>query len=119
MTETFSFESQAVRVLFGRGTVQSVPAELDRHKRSRALILCTTSSRAAAEHVRSQAGTRIVDIHQLPPSGDARARLAKLVEHAKAKNADSMVVIGGGSPIGFAKTIAATAGLRSVAVVTN
>jgi maleylacetate reductase len=119
MTETFSFESQAIRALFGRGTVQSVPAELDRHQRSRALILCTASSRATAERVRSQAGTRIVDIHQLPPSGDARERLAKLVEHAKAKNADSLVVIGGGSPIGFAKTIAANAGLRSVAVVTT
>jgi maleylacetate reductase len=119
MTKTFSFESQALRVLFGRGTVQSVPAELDRHKRSRVLMLCTASSRATAERVRSQAGTRIVDIHQLPPSGDARERLTKLIEHAKQKDADSLVVIGGGSPIGFAKTIAAQAGLRSVAVVTT
>jgi maleylacetate reductase len=124
MTETFSFESQAVRVLFGRGTLQSVPAELDRHQRSRALILCTASSRATAERVRVQAGARIVDIHQLPKSGDARERLAKLIAHAKEKDADSLVVIGGGSPIGFAKTIAAQTvaarnGLRSVAVVTT
>jgi maleylacetate reductase len=119
MTETFSYQSQALRVLFGRGTVQSVPAELERHQRSRALILCTTSSRATAEQVRSQAGSRIADIHQLPPSGDARERLANLIEHAKQKDADSVVVIGGGSPIGFAKTIAAKAGLRSVAVITT
>lgn len=119
MTETFAFQSQALRVLFGRGTVQSVPAELDRHQRSRALLLCTASSRAAAERVQSQAAGRIVGIHPLPKSGDARERLAALIEHAKQTNADSVVVIGGGSPIGFAKTAAATAGLRSVAVVTT
>jgi maleylacetate reductase len=119
MTEPFVYQSQAVRVLFGRGKVQSVAAELDHHRRSRALILCTTSSRATAERVQAEAVGSIVDTHQLPKSGDARERLAKLIEHAKQKDADSLVVIGGGSPIGFAKTMAAKAGLRSVAVVTT
>jgi maleylacetate reductase len=119
MTENFVYQSQAVRVLFGRGTLQSVPAELELHKRTRALILCTNSSRPTAERVQSQTPGRIADIHQLPPSGDARERLAKLIEHAKQKNADSVLVIGGGSPIGFAKTVAANAGLRSIAVVTT
>ena len=36
MTENFVYQSQAVRVLFGRGKLASVPAELDLHKRSRA-----------------------------------------------------------------------------------
>jgi maleylacetate reductase len=111
--------SNHVRVLFGRGTLQSAPDELELHQCSRALILCTASSRATAERVQSQASGRIADIHQLPKSGDARERLAKLIDHAKQKNADSIVVIGGGSPIGFAKTVAANAGLRSIAVVTT
>ena len=119
MTENFVYQSQAVRVLFGRGKLQSVPAELELHKRSRALILCTNSSRATAERVQSEVPGRIADIHQLPPAGDARERLAKLIDHAKAKNADCLLVIGGGSPIGFAKTVAANAGLRSIAVVTT
>jgi maleylacetate reductase len=119
MTENFVYQSQAVRVLFGRGKLQAVPSELERHQRSRALVLCTTSSRSTAEWVQAQPGARIVDIHQLPQTGDARERLAKLIEHAKQKDADSLVVIGGGSPIGFAKTMAAKAGLRSVAVVTT
>ena len=106
-------------MLFGRGKVQSVPAELELHQRSRALILCTTSSRPTAERVQSQAPSRIADIHQLPPTGDARERLAKLIDHAKQKDADCLLVIGGGSPIGFAKTVAANAGLRSIAVVTT
>jgi maleylacetate reductase len=119
MTENFVYQSQAVRVLFGRGTLHSVPAELELHKRSRALILCTNSSRPTAERVQAAAASRIADIHQLAPAGDARERLAKLIDHAKQKNADSLVVIGGGSPIGFAKTVAANAALRSVAVVTT
>jgi maleylacetate reductase len=119
MIEPFVYQSQPVRVLFGRGKLKSVPAELEHHQRSRALILCTTSSRATAERVQAEAGGRIVDIHQLPKTGDARERLAKLIEHAKQKDTDSLVVIGGGSPIGFAKTMAAKTGLRSVAVVTT
>jgi len=119
MIESFVYQSQAVRVKFGRGTVQSVPDELAFHQRSRALILCTASGRANAERIQAQASGRIADIHQLPKSGDARERLARIVEHAKAKNANCVLVIGGGTPIGFAKTIAATAGLRSLAVVTT
>ncbi len=119
MTESFVFQSQAVRVLFGRGIADAVPTELERHERCRALILCTQSSRATAEKVQAQASERIVDIHQLPPSGDARERLNVLINHARQKDADSLVVIGGGSPIGFAKTVAAKAGLRSVAVITT
>ena len=119
MPDNFVYQSQAVRVLFGRGKVQSVPAELELHKRTRALILCTNSGRATAERIQTQAPGRIADIHQLPKTGDARERLAKLVDHAKQKNADSILVIGGGSPIGFAKTVAANAGLRSIAVVTT
>jgi maleylacetate reductase len=119
MAENFVYQSQAVRVLFGRGKLKSVPAELALHECSRALILCTNSSRATAERVQVEAAGLIADIHQLPPSGDARERLAKLIDHAKQKNADCLLVIGGGSPIGFAKTVAANAGLRSIAVVTT
>jgi maleylacetate reductase len=119
MIENFVYQSQAVRVKFGSGTVQSVPDELAFHQRSRALILCTGSSRATAERIQAQAPGRAADIHQLPKSGDARERLARIVEHAQQKNADCLVVIGGGTPIGFAKTVSATAGLRSIAVVTT
>jgi maleylacetate reductase len=119
MHENFVYQSQAVRVLFGRGAAASAPAELEFHKRERALILCTGSSRATAERIQSQTPRCIVDIYQLPKTGDARERYAQLVEHAKTKNADSILVIGGGSPIGFAKTVSANAGLRSVAVVTT
>jgi maleylacetate reductase len=119
MPENFVFESQAIRVLFGRGAFASVPAELDHHKLAPALVLCTGSSRVAAASLRAHAPDHVADIHQLEKSGDARERLARLVAHAQEKGANGTVVIGGGTPIGFAKTASATAGLRSVAVVTT
>jgi maleylacetate reductase len=118
-TDDFVYQSQAVRVQFGRGKVGSVPAELEFHKKSRALVLCTNSSRATAERIQSEVPGRVADIHQLPKTGDARERLARLIDHARQKNADCLIVIGGGSPIGFAKTVAANADLRSIAVVTT
>jgi maleylacetate reductase len=119
MIGNFTYQSQAVRVLFGSGTVQKAPAELEFHGRARALILHTASGRATAERIRSQAGGRIADMHQLSSTGDARERLARLIDHARQRDADSILVIGGGSPIGFAKTVTANAGLRSIAVVTT
>jgi maleylacetate reductase len=119
MIETFIYQSQAVRVKFGRGTVQAVPDELTFHQRSRALILCTASGRGTAERIQEQASDRIADIHLLAKTGDARERLARIVEHAKDKKADCLLVIGGGTPIGFAKTASANAGLCSIAVVTT
>jgi maleylacetate reductase len=62
---------------------------------------------------------RLLDIHVLDKTGDARDRLKRIVTQARQKNADSLVVIGGGTPIGFAKTIAATEGIRAVAVATT
>jgi maleylacetate reductase len=119
MPEPFVYQSQAVRVRFGRNSLEAVPAELALHERARSLILCTGSGHDTADRIRSMAPTRIVDIHLLEKSGDARERLTNIVTRAKQKDADSIVVIGGGTPIGFAKTIAATAGIRCVAVVTT
>jgi maleylacetate reductase len=119
MPDDFVYQSQPVRVRFGRKAVEAVPAELMLHERSRALILCTASGLDTAHRVRMMAPQRFVDIRRLEKTGDARERLAGIVMHATQKNADSLVVIGGGTPIGFAKTIAATAGIRCVAVVTT
>ena len=119
MPDNFVFQSQAARVRFGRNAVEAVPAELALHERARSLILCTGSGLDTADRVRSLAPRRILDVHLLEKTGDARERLAGIVAKTKQMNADSIVVIGGGTPIGFAKAIAATAGIRSVAVVTT
>jgi maleylacetate reductase len=108
-----------VRVRFGRNAVEAVPAELDFHERSRAMILCTGSGRMTADRLRLLAPRRFLDVHLLEKNGDARERLASIVMRAKQHEADCIVVIGGGTPIGFAKTIAATAGIRSIVVATT
>ena len=119
MYDNFVYQSQAVRVLFGCGKAQAVPAErLEFHKCSRALILCTAQA-ARAPSASSRRRPTASPISIAPKTGDARERLAKIIDHAKEKNADCLLVIGGGSPMGFAKTVAANAGLRSIAVVTT
>src|SRR5688500_10819308 len=68
-TDDFIYQSQAARVLFGRGKVQTVPEELAHHNRGRVLILCSGSGAALAERLQSQAADRVVDVHHLPKSG--------------------------------------------------
>jgi alcohol dehydrogenase class IV len=119
MPDNFVFQSQAVRVRFGRNAVEAVPAELALHERLRAMVLCTGSGLQTAERLRALSPRRFVGTIVLEKTGDARERLARIVTQARQNDADCIVVIGGGTPIGFAKTIAATAGIRSVAVVTT
>jgi maleylacetate reductase len=41
MTDTFTYHSDPVRVVFGPGSVAALRAEADLHKMSRLLVLCS------------------------------------------------------------------------------
>src|SRR5690606_31738573 len=69
MIEAFTYQSQPMRVRFGNGTVDAVPDELALHRFARAFVLCTGSSRAAAERLQALTPDRIADIQQLETAG--------------------------------------------------
>ncbi len=115
----FVYQAHPARVLFGAGSLQQLPAEVDRLGARRVLVLCTPGQAAAAEHVAALLGERAAGVFakavmHVPIESAREAR-----EQARRLGADSAVAIGGGSTTGLGKAIALDSGLPIVAVPTT
>ena len=54
----FTYIARPTRVLFGAGTLQQLPAEVDRVGARKAIVLSTPEQRASAEQVAELLGAR-------------------------------------------------------------
>jgi maleylacetate reductase len=106
-------------VVFGAGSLQQLPAEVDRLGARRALVLCTPGQAAAGVRVAALLGERAAGVF-------AKAAMHVPIESARAARdearrlgADCAVAIGGGSTTGLGKAIALDSGLPIVAIPTT
>ncbi len=115
----FVHQAAPARVIFGAGTLQQLPAEVDRLGARRVLVLSTPGQRASAERVAALLGTRAAGVfaQALMHVPIETARAAR--DAARRLGADGTVAIGGGSTIGLAKAIALDSGLPIMAVPTT
>jgi maleylacetate reductase len=119
MIKKFVFQSPAPRVLFGRGTINAVAQELERHAISRAFVLCTGSGMELSQRITALAADRSIEVLRLTHPGIAREDFERVTGHAEQTRANGFIVVGGGTPIGLAKAVAAHTQLRYLAVVTT
>ena len=119
MIEKFVFQSPAPRVLFGRGTINAVAKELDLHRISRAFILCGSSGLELSQRIASSAPDHGIEVLRLANPGITVEDFERVTAHAKKTGADGYIVVGGGTPIGMGKAVAASTKLRYIAVVTT
>jgi alcohol dehydrogenase class IV len=115
---SFVYESLPSRVVFGVGSLDTLPAELDRLGCKRALLLAT-SRRGQVDAIAKRLGARVAGVYDqavmhvpIETARDARERARRL-------HADVIVAVGGGSTIGLAKAIALESGLPVVAIPTT
>ena len=115
----FVYNGQPSRVVFGRGALEKLGAEIERLGAKRALVLSTPEQRASAEDVARRLGARSVGVYDKAvmhvPIETAEAARAL----AKDLNADCCVAVGGGSTIGLGKAIALTSELPILAIPTT
>ncbi len=105
--------------MFGRGTAQSAARELAASGLSRALIVCGNSGLALARRLAQSAPDQIPDVLQPQHENITTEDYERLIAAAKEKGADGFIALGGGTPIGLAKAIAATTSLRYLAIPTT
>ncbi|MBZ5673779.1 MAG: maleylacetate reductase [Acidobacteriia bacterium] len=115
----FVYEALPSRVVFGAGSLQKLPEEIDRLGATRALVLCTPEQRAIGADIVVMLGARSAGVFDgavmhVPAEVAAAAR-----ERATRVGADCCVAIGGGSTTGLAKAIALTAKLPILAIPTT
>ncbi|HEV8262949.1 MAG TPA: maleylacetate reductase [Burkholderiales bacterium] len=115
----FVYNGQPSRVVFGRGALEKLGAEIERLGAKRALVLSTPEQRASAEDVSRRLGARSAGVYDKAvmhvPIETAEAARAV----AKKLNADCCVAVGGGSTIGLGKAIALTSELPILAIPTT
>jgi maleylacetate reductase len=115
---SFIYEGLSTRVIFGVGSLISLPAEVSRLG-SKALVLSTPHRRQGAEEAVQKLGGLAVGIYDQAvmhvPVETARAAQAE----AKRLGADVYVAIGGGSTTGLGKAIALEFGCPILAVPTT
>ena len=115
----FVYEALPSRVVFGVGSLQKLPEEIDKLGATRALVLCTPEQRAIAADIVVMLGARSAGVFDgavmhVPAEVAAAAR-----DKARRLRADCCVAIGGGSTTGLAKAIALTARLPILAIPTT
>jgi alcohol dehydrogenase class IV len=115
----FTYEALPGRVVFGPGSLDRLPEEVERLGAAKALVLCTPEQRAVAEDVAARLGSRAAGVYDravmhvpVETARDAR-RLAQEL------GADACVAVGGGSTVGLGKAIALEFGLPILAVPTT
>jgi maleylacetate reductase len=117
--QPFVFKGLPARVVFGRGTLARLPAELERMGRRRALVLSTPQQVDQAERVQALIGDRaaglFTDATMHTPVEVTERALAVAAE----TEADCTVAIGGGSTTGLGKAIALRTGLDQIVIPTT
>jgi maleylacetate reductase len=117
--QAFVYDALPGRVVFGEGTFEGAPEELDRLGISRLLLIADRSGRAWADRLAARLGSRVVarigNVRPHVPIEDARTAQ----DLARAESANGLMTIGGGSATGLGKAIALDQPLPILAVPTT
>jgi maleylacetate reductase len=102
----FTYEGLPARVIFGRGTLDQVGAEVERLGSKRVIVVSTPQQAAEAERIARQLGAA----HGATYAGAVMHTPVEVTEQAMTvvqdHGIDGIVAIGGGSTIGLGKAIA-------------
>ena len=116
---SFIYNGQPARVVFGAGSLQHLGREIEALGARKALVLSTPEQRASAEMIADLLGARAAGVFDravmhvpIETAREARAVARKL-------GADCAVAIGGGSTTGLGKAIALDSGLPILAIPTT
>jgi maleylacetate reductase len=117
--KNFTYTGLPARVIFGKGSLQQLEAEIDRLGSRRALILSTPEQRDQAERIANILGERAAGIFDKAVMHVPIETAREAREVAKELGADCAIAIGGGSTTGLGKAIALESGLPILAIPTT
>ena len=116
---SFLYDALPMRVVFGSGSLDRVPDELDHLGLNRVLILCTPGHKDLAERVAALVGARGAGVFAHARMHVPVETVAAAAEYAGLRDADGYLAVGGGSTIGLGKALALQFGAPVVAVPTT
>jgi diphthamide biosynthesis protein 2 len=117
--EEFEYNANPGRVVFGRGTLKKLPAELERLGLSAPLLLSTPEQINQAEHLKTVLQGKVAGLFSEATMHTPTHVTDRALEYAKSQKADCVVSIGGGSTIGLGKAISIRTGLPHICIPTT
>jgi len=119
VNQRWAYSTRTVRVLFGEGTIGSVPHELERLDFARPYLIATPGREREIQSLKQLLGRAVAGSFM-----DAKVHVpAEVVSRAKAAigsgNVDVLIAVGGGSAIGLAKALSRELSLPIVAIPTT
>jgi maleylacetate reductase len=116
---SFAYDMLPSRVVFGVGSLDKLPEEIERLGATRALVLSTPEQREQGQQIVDRLGSRAVGLFDKAVMHVPLEIAEQAREQAKAMGADCCVAIGGGSTTGLAKAIALVSTLPILAIPTT
>jgi alcohol dehydrogenase class IV len=119
--ETFEYNANPARVIFGSGTLQKLPDEVKRLSISSPILLSTPRGKDQTETLKQILSDSVKNV-----SVFAGAKMHtptyvtdEALAYARAEGADGIISIGGGSTIGLGKAISIRTGLPHICIPTT
>ncbi len=117
--ESFEYQANPGRILFGSGTIRKLPDELARLHLTKPLILCTPQQVSQAEDLKEILGGNVAGTFTEATMHTPVDVTERAVETARTSGADVLVSIGGGSTTGLGKAISIRTGLYHLCIPTT
>lgn len=117
--DSFEYNANPGRVVFGSGTLQKLPDEISRLGLKAPLVLSTPQQVNQADSVKNVLQGQVAGIFTEATMHTPTHITDKAVEYAKAQQADSVISIGGGSTIGLGKAISFRTGMPHICIPTT
>ncbi|TKA72183.1 hypothetical protein B0A49_02892 [Cryomyces minteri] len=117
--DSFEYNANPGRVVFGSGSLQKLPNEIKRLNLSSPLLLSTPQQVDQANDLKQILNGKIAGIFTEATMHTPTDVTDKALAYAKESRADSVVSIGGGSTIGLGKAISIRTGLPHICIPTT
>lgn len=117
--DSFEYNANPGRVVFGSGTLQKLPEEIARLNLKAPLVLSTPQQVNQAETVQNVLKDAVAGIFSEATMHTPTHITDKAVEYALTQKADSVISIGGGSTIGLGKAISFRTGMPHICIPTT
>ncbi|MEX2696616.1 maleylacetate reductase [Rhizobium mongolense] len=115
----FVYNANPSRVVFGTGTIESLPSEVERLDLKRVLVLSTPQQMELAEALSSRLGDKAAGIFSGATMHTPVAVTEEAMKVAAETGADGILAAGGGSTTGLGKALALRTGLPQIVIPTT
>lgn len=115
----FDFDPNPARIVFGAGKIMTIGNEAERLGLSNMLVVCSAGRRKAANRAAAALGDRSAGVCDAAVSTMSEAAFDIAMAEVKRTGADSILSLGGGSPLGLGKAVAHETGLPHMSAPTT